>query len=133
MFSNVVFSFSVVQRVAQQLSSQRRHQEARHPFTGRPVGSQPTKDVDFREVLQRGDSDPLQEKAPLFLHEQDERAQSLPRQIGEARESGREIISVPNSVTIILTGVPHKVVAMNCNCNTFFKVYAFDDDMKVEY
>ena len=80
----------MVERAAQQLSVERWDQAARHPPPGRSAGGQPTENVDLREVFLRSDQNPLQKETPLFLHEQDERAQSLPRQVGEARESGGE-------------------------------------------
>ena len=77
--------FSVVERAAQQLSVERWDQATRYPPPGRLAGGQPTENVDLREVFLRSDQNPLQEETPLFLHEQDERAQSLS---GQDRKAG---------------------------------------------
>ena len=76
----------MVERAAQQLSVERWDQATRYPPPGRSAGGQPTENVDLREVFLGGDQNPLQEKTPLFLHEQDERAQSLSRQDRKAGE-----------------------------------------------
>ena len=76
----------MVERAAQQLSVERWDQAARYPPPGRPAGGQPTENVDLREVFLRSDQNPLQEETPLFLHEQDERTQSLSGQDRKTRE-----------------------------------------------
>ena len=79
--AHISLLITVVQRAAQQLPAERRHQEARDPIARGSSGGQPPKDVDLREVLQRGHQDPLQKETPLLLHQQDERAQSLLGQV----------------------------------------------------
>ena len=96
------YIFSVVERAAQQLSVERWDQAARHPPPGRSAGGQPTENVDLREVFLRSDQNPLKEETPLFLHEQDERTQSLsgqdrktgePRGVASRADRGRQSTS----------------------------------------